>query len=70
LQGENVEQGENDEHDIIDEMIDNPENVKVAQENVGSSKRQDVSAAEKEKVDHVEKEWRSKKRNERPPSSE
>jgi hypothetical protein len=49
-------------------MIDNPENVRAAQKEVGTSKRQEVRAAEK--VDPVEKERRSKKRNERSPSTE
>jgi hypothetical protein len=51
-------------------MVDNPENVRAAEENVGTSERQEVIGAEKEKVNHVEKERRSKKRNERPSFSE
>ncbi|KAK2356139.1 hypothetical protein QL285_093494 [Trifolium repens] len=65
---ENQEQDNNDEYDSIDDMIDNPENVRAAQEEVGTSERQEVRAAEK--VDPVEKERRSKKRNERSPSTE
>jgi hypothetical protein len=65
---ENQEQDGNDEHDSVDDMIDNPENVRAAQKEVGTSKRQEVRAAEK--VDPVEKERRSKKRNERSPSTE
>ncbi|KAK2409820.1 hypothetical protein QL285_045222 [Trifolium repens] len=66
----NEEQGEKDENDIIDELVDNAENVTTAQEEVGTSDRQEVRAAETVKDANVEKEKRSKKRNERPPTSE
>jgi hypothetical protein len=35
-ENENVEQGENEENDSIDNMVDNPENVRAAEENVGT----------------------------------
>jgi hypothetical protein len=36
-ENENQEQGNNDEHDSINEMVDNPENTRAAQEKVGTS---------------------------------
>jgi hypothetical protein len=69
-ENENKEQGENDENDNIDKLVDNPENVRAAEETDGTSGRQEVMDTEKERVDPAEKEGRSKKRNERPSSSE
>jgi hypothetical protein len=69
-ENENVEHGENEENDSVDNMVDNPENVRAAEETDGTSGRQEVMDTEKERVDPAEKEGRSKKRNERPSSSE
>jgi hypothetical protein len=65
-ENENKEQGENDENDNIDELVDNPENTRAAEETDGTSERQEVVGTEKKRVDNVEKERRTKKRNERP----
>ncbi|WJX57720.1 hypothetical protein P8452_43248 [Trifolium repens] len=65
-------QGNNDEHDSVDELVDDPENLESSKKDEagGTSERREVSTAEKIKDVNVEKEKRSKKRNERPPSSE
>jgi hypothetical protein len=64
----NEEQGEYNENDSTNEMVDNPENTRAVGETDGTSERQEVRAAEK--VDGVEKEKRSKKPNEKPPHFE
>ncbi|KAK2368768.1 hypothetical protein QL285_081940 [Trifolium repens] len=68
----NVEQGEINENDSIDEMADNAANATAAEESVRIPENQEVRAEVKaaEKADATEKERRSKKRNERPPASE
>jgi hypothetical protein len=68
----NVEQGEINENDSIDEMTDNAANATAAEESVSIPENQEVRAEVKaaEKADATEKERRSKKRNERPPASE
>jgi hypothetical protein len=58
----------------VDEMVDNPENQDVvnAEKNTtaGTSERQEVDNTEKDNDGNVEKERRTKKRNERPSSSD
>ncbi|WJX94404.1 hypothetical protein P8452_75823 [Trifolium repens] len=68
----NVEQGEINENDNIDEMVDNAANATAAEESVRIPENQEVKAEVKaaEKADATKEERRSKKRNERPPASE
>jgi hypothetical protein len=56
----------------VDKLVDNPENQQdIEKDEAGETfEMREVSAAEKEKTDNVEKEKITKKRNERPPSSE
>jgi hypothetical protein len=56
----------------VDKLVDNPENQQdIEKDEAGETfEMREASAAAKEKTDNVEKEKRTKKRNERPPSSE
>jgi hypothetical protein len=79
----NEGQGEDTEHDSVDEMVDTAEETievsksqevraeaTAAQKDIGTSENQENIVAEVVQDANIEKEKRSKKRNERPPASE
>jgi hypothetical protein len=72
VEAEDDDQGNNDGKDSVDKLVDNPENQQdIEKDEAGETfEMREASAAAKEKTDNVEKGKRTKKRNERPPSSE
>jgi hypothetical protein len=71
-EAEDDDQGNNDGNDSVDKLVDNPENLEAIEKDEAgeTSEMREVSAAEKDNTVNVEKETRSKKRNEMPLSSE
>jgi hypothetical protein len=65
-EAENEKQNNNDGNDSVDELVDNHENQDV----VDAEKDKNAGTSERQEVGNVEKERRTKKRNERPSSSE